>query len=284
MKISPVILLFLFLLCGTAFPQHYDSEYTLQLLGEAKKLEDTFVKYSDINDKKELLIKSDNYMNFYCNLSQNPVSSVSGGFSYIKHIKSLENFFADRDSFEQYKAIVVAIRLYTEYYELTGDKKIASHIASLHRIQKKGSLIPYFHYGFYKNDIFNFSIATPSFDYFKNLSMSCFQIDAGNNSTNPVDFNRFKFSIKTLDGHIYEEIDLEKNREFYEELPPMPDGYLFETVPVRGADRVLKLFPSIENEGNIEKVIMQDKSSDFKIEAIFFENLKEFSSPSRSLK
>jgi hypothetical protein len=56
----------------------------------------------------------------------------------------------------------------------------------------------------------------------------------------------------------------------------MPDGYLFETVPVRGSDRVLKLFPYIEDEDKIEKVIMQDKTSDFKIEAIFFENLKEF--------
>lgn len=277
MKILSPIIFFLFMLSGIAFSQYYDSEYALQLLREAKKLEDTFIKYGDINDKKELVIKSDNYMNFYLNLPHDPVSSVSGGFAYIKHVKSLEDFFTDRDSFEQYKSIVVAIRLYTEYYELTGDKNIASHIASLHRIQKKCSLIPYFHYGFYKNDIFNFSIATPSFDYFNNLSMSCFQIDAGNNSTNSVDFNRFKFSIKTLDGHIYEEIDLEKNREFYEQLPPMPDGYLFEILPVRGSDRVLKLFPSIEDEGKIEKVIMQDKLSDFKIEAVFFENLKEFS-------
>jgi hypothetical protein len=274
MRFLSVILFFLFILHGIALSQGYNDDYKLQLLREAKKLEDNFLKYSDINDKKELLIKSDNYMNFYCNLLKDPVSSISGGFSYIKHIKTLENFFTDRDSFEQYKAIVVAIRLYTEYYGLTGDKNIAFHIASLHRIQKKYSLVPFFHYGFYKNDIFNFSIATPSFDYFNNLSMSCFQIDAGNNSTNPVDFNRFKFYIKTLDGHIYEEIDLEKNKELYEELPPMPDGYLFETLPVLGTDRVLKLFPSIEDEGKIEKVIMQDKSSDFKIEAIFFENLK----------
>ncbi len=283
MKILSPVLFFLFIFCRIACSQTYDSEYKMQLLAEARKLEDTFVKYSDINDKKELVIKSDNYINFYYNLSQDPVSSVSGGFAYIKHLKSLENFFTDRDSFEQYKAVVVAIRLYTEYYELTGDKTIASHIAALHRIQKKGSLIPYFHYGFYKNDIFNFSIATPSFDYFNNLSMSCFQIDAGNNSTNPVDFNRFKFAIKTLDGHIYEEIDLEKNREFYEELPPMPDGYLFEIIPVRGTDRALKLFPYIEDERKIEKVIMQDKTSDFKIEAVFFENVKEFSPGSNIL-
>jgi hypothetical protein len=277
MKYLFIILFCLFIVHGVAFSQYYDSDYTMQLLREAKKLDDTFIKYSDLNTKKELLVKSDNYMNFYCNLSQDPVSLVSGGFSYIKHIKSLEDFFTDRDNFEQYKAIVVAIRLYTEYYELTGDKTIACHIASLYRIQKHNSLVPYFHYGFYKNDIFNFSIATPSFDYFDNLSMSCFQIDVSNNSTSPVDFSRFKFCIKTLDGNTYEDIDLEKNKEFYDQLPPMPDGYLFETLPVLATDRALKLFPSIKDERKIEKVIMQDKSSDFKIEAIFFENMKEFS-------
>ncbi|HPZ06471.1 MAG TPA: hypothetical protein PL110_00025 [Candidatus Eremiobacteraeota bacterium] len=274
------LLFFLFFLIriNTGYTQLITDEYKLELLEKAQEMENTFHKYQNIEDKYNLFIKANDYMSLQNTLSLtlDPLNVITGSCAYTKYLNTMENFLTDKDEFEQYNSIVVSIRLYTEYFEITRDKKIGKHIAYLHNIQKKHHLIPYMHYGFYKNDIFNFNIATPAFDYFENLSLSCFQIEACNNSTNSVDFSRFKFYIQTLDGKIREEIDLEKNKEFYEELPPMPDGYLFEDIPVLSTDRALKLFPVINNENLIEKVVMQDKLSDFKIESLFFENIKEY--------
>jgi len=274
------ILIFLFsIIIRPAFCQdiyYVPEEYKAELLREAKKCEDDFFKYQNMEGKYKLLPEANKYKSLYSSLSSSdPVNGLAGGYVYLKYLNILEDFFTEGDEFEQYKYLVVAIRLYTEYYEITKDKEIANHITDLHKIQKKNKLVPYIHYGFYRDDIFDFNIATPSFDYFENLSLSCFQIEVTNNSTNPIDFRRFAFSIHMLDGKVLEEIDLEKNQEFYNSLPPMPDGYIFEIIPIRGSDRALKLFPVIKDESKIEKVVMNDKKSNFKIEAIFFENIKK---------
>jgi len=272
-----LILLFLFIIMIPVFSQDYyvPEEYKAELLREAKKCEEDFFRYQNMDGKYKLLSGADRYKSIFSSLSSDePVNGLVGGYAYIKYLNTLEDFFTEGDEFEQYKYLVVAIRLYTEYYEITKDKEIFRHIALLHRSQKKNNLVPYIHYGFYRDDVFDFNIATPSFDYFENLSLSCFQIEVANNSTNPIDFRRFAFSIHMLDGKVLEEIDPEKNKEFYQSLPPMPDGYSFEIIPIRGSDRALRIFPIIKDESQIEKVVMKDKKSDFKIEAIFFENIR----------
>jgi len=275
MKYFKFFLILLFLFNNLPLKAQYiTTEYKNELLTEARKFEENFYENLSLEEKYSLLIKAKAYMDSAsCNSVDKPEKEIIEAYSYVKCLENLETFLVPGDSFEQYKYITVALRLYTEYYEIAPEEKLAEHIAKLHRVQKKNELKPYIHYGFYKNDIFNFSIATPAFDYFENLSLSCFQIEVSNNSTNEVDFGRFKFYIQMIDGTIiHEEIDFEKNKEFYESLPPMPDGYIFGKVGILGSDRALKLFPIIEDEAQIEKVVMQDKTSDFKIEALFFEN------------
>ena len=269
-----LILLFIITLQSYAFSQYISVEYKKELLTEARKFQEDFHKNQYPEDKYNILISAGEYADMtVLKPEEEEINSIIGAYSYIKYMENLKTFFSTGDSFEQYKFITVAIRLYTEYYEIEPDEKLAKHLAYLHKAQQKSELKPYIHYGFFKNDIFNFSIATPAFDYFENLSLSCFQIEAGNNSTNEIDFSRFTFYIYTTDGEKLEEIDLVKNKEFYDELPPMPDGYIFGNIGILDTDRVLKLFPLIKNEKKIKKVVMEDTLSDFKMEALFFENI-----------
>lgn len=272
-----LLLFFIIITFNVSFAQLDTAEYRIELLGEARKFQQKFDEYRSMENKYNLLISGKDYMNMAFTYSETePAKNVISSYSYIEAIRKFEKFISPENSFEEYKYIVVALRLYTEYYELTKEEDLGKHIAGLHKIQREEELKPYIHYGFYKNDIFDFSVATPSFDYFENLSLSCFQIEVGNNSTNEIDFSRFRFYIQTTDGKTYEEIDLEKNHEFYEALPPMPEGYTFGEVSVHETDRALKLFPLIEDESQIEKFVMEDKLSDFRIEALFFENIQKF--------
>ena len=274
------LILFLFLIFATlkiASSQMITEEYKQELLREARNMQNEFHKYEKSEDKYDLLIKTKKYINLAQFPSNSNIGGLTGNYSFIKHLENIDTFLKEEDTFEEYKYIVVALRLYTEYYGITENAEVGKHIAFLHKLQKKRQLEPYIHYGFYKNDIFNFNIATPGFDYFKNLSVSCYQIEISNNSTNEIDFSRFNFYIQTLDGKIHKEIDLKENKEFYEKLPPMPDGYFFEKIPILSTDRALKLFTLIEDDDLIEKVVMKDTKSDFKIELIFFENIKNFS-------
>jgi len=270
------LILFLLIICTTSVYAQFDNEeYRLNLLKEARKFQEQFNACQSMKYKYNLLFNAKDYMKLASdNSTEDPLNNIVKSYSYLEAARTFEEFLSPKNQFEQYKYLVVALRLYTEYYELTKEPDLAKHLALLHKTQQQEHLKPYIHFGFYKNDIFNFSVATPSFDYFENLSLSCFQVEVQNNSTNEVDFSRFKLSIKTLDGEIHEELDLEKNKEFHESLPPMPDGYIFDVIPIRGSDRALKLFPTITDETQIEKFILEDSLSDFKIEALFFENMK----------
>jgi len=262
------LLILLLFFSSVVYAQPPTEDYLKELLETANQAIEEFYSYCPLEEKLHLAYQT--LQEFKeASWEGEKLEQLSGYIHFYNLSSSLQKFLVRTDSLKMYANLVTALQLFIEYYGLNPQEEIRQKLTYYYCLQHKLHLRPYIHYGIYKDNIFQFAFFTPGFNYFEDYT--CFMIEATNNSTNEINFDRFIFIIFDK-NQSYKEINLKANPLLLKSLPLLPDGYFLGKLSRRESRRVLKLFPKTIKEDEITKVVMQDTLSDFSIEAIFFEN------------